>query len=89
MKAEKEAEEEETYERDATELLGHFKEEPEETPAQAQDAEDLMKQFMSDMKEVDRDNEVNRVLWAFKLNAFEKMNLRFTATAGEVKTAYR
>lgn len=48
-----------------------------------------MKQFMLDMKAVDRDNEVNRVLWAFKLNPFEKLDLRFTATAAEVKTAYR
>ena len=80
---------EETYERDATELLGHFKSQEEETPAQTEDAEALMKQFMLDMKDVDRENEVNRMLWAFKLNPFEKLDLRFTATAAEVKTAYR
>jgi hypothetical protein len=79
---------EEMYERDASELLTAFgeKEEAEEKPV---DMDALMKQFMLEMKDVDRDNEVNRVLWAFKLNPLEKLNLRFTATAGEVKRAYR
>ena len=86
----KKEEAEETYERDATELLGAFKadEEP-PTKEEAVDAEALLKQFMLDMKDVDRDNEVTRVLGAFKLNPFEKLNLRFTATAAEVKRAYR
>jgi hypothetical protein len=82
-------EDEETYELDATQLLGAFKEEKVETEEEVQDAEDLMQQFMADMRAVDRDNEVNRILWAFKLNPFEKMNLRFTATAAEVKKQYR
>jgi hypothetical protein len=85
----KDEEEEETFERDATELLGAFKAEPQETAAEAVDAEALMKQFMLEMKAVDRDNEVIRILNAFKLNPFEKINLRFTATAAHVRKAYR
>ncbi|GFR40029.1 hypothetical protein Agub_g565 [Astrephomene gubernaculifera] len=53
------------------------------------DPDDLLKEFFSDLKEVDRDNEVNRILWAFKLNPFEKLNLRFDATAEDVKRQYR
>ncbi|GLI71078.1 hypothetical protein VaNZ11_015996 [Volvox africanus] len=53
------------------------------------DPDDLLKAFFSDLKEVDRDNEVNRILWAFKLNPFEKLNLRFDATAEDVKRQYR
>ena len=88
--AKTEDEDQETYERDATELLGAFKdEEKPQSVSEAHDAEALMKQFMLDMKAVDRDNEVNRIIWAFKLNPFEKMGLRFTATASDVKTAYR
>ncbi|KAG1680813.1 hypothetical protein FOA52_008146 [Chlamydomonas sp. UWO 241] len=44
---------------------------------------------MSDVRDVDRDNEVNRILWAFKLNPYEKFNLRFDATMEEVKKQYR
>ncbi|KXZ44045.1 hypothetical protein GPECTOR_75g769 [Gonium pectorale] len=53
------------------------------------DPEDLLKAFFSDLKDVDRDNEVNRILWAFKLNPFEKLNLRFDATPEDVKRQYR
>ncbi|GIL61772.1 hypothetical protein Vafri_16156 [Volvox africanus] len=53
------------------------------------DPDDLLKVFFSDLKEVDRDNEVNRILWAFKLNPFEKLNLRFDATVEDVKRQYR
>jgi hypothetical protein len=45
--------------------------------------------FFSDMKDVDRDNEVNRILWAFKLNAYEKLNLRFDATPDDIKRQFR
>jgi DnaJ family protein C protein 8 len=38
---------------------------------------------------VDRDNEVNRVLWAFKLNPYEKLNVRFDATPEDIRRAYR
>ena len=46
-------------------------------------------EFFSELREVDRDNEVNRVLWAFKLNPYEKLNARFDATPEEVRKAFR
>lgn len=57
-------------------------------PAPVSDV-DLLKEFFSELKDVDRDNEVNRILWAFKLNPFEKLGLRFDATAEDVKRQYR
>ena len=80
---------EETYELDATELLDSFKDGTEDSDAAPLDLDALMKEFMQDMREVDRHGEVDRVLWAFKLNPFEKLNLPFTATAADVKSAYR
>ncbi|KAG2484006.1 hypothetical protein HYH03_017173 [Edaphochlamys debaryana] len=53
------------------------------------DPEDLLKAFFSDLRDVDRDNEVNRILWAFKLNPFEKLALTFDATPEDVKKQYR
>lgn len=41
------------------------------------------------MREVDRDNEVNRILGAFKLNPLEQMGLHFDATQEEAKRQYR
>ncbi len=38
---------------------------------------------------MDRDNEVNRILGAFKLNPFEQMGLRFDASHEEAKRQYR
>lgn len=58
-------------------------------PVEEEDADDLLKAFFSDLKDVDRDNEVNRILWAFKLNPFEKLNLRFDSAVEEVRKAYR
>ena len=49
----------------------------------------LIQEFYSDMREVDRENEVNRILGAFKLNPYEMLNLRFDATAEDVRRAYR
>lgn len=83
------AAQEETFERDATQLLGAFQDEPVDATEEPVDAEELMKQFLLEMKDVDRSNEVVRVLSAFKLNPFEKLGLRFTATASDVKKAYR
>ena len=45
--------------------------------------------FFAEVREVDRDNEVNRILGAFKLNPFEQMGLRFDATHEEAKRQYR
>ena len=41
------------------------------------------------MKEIDRENEVNRILGAFKLNPYEMLGLKFTATDDDIKRAYR
>eukprot|EP00195_Chlamydomonas_chlamydogama_P010477 CAMPEP_0202899082 /NCGR_PEP_ID=MMETSP1392-20130828/7414_1 /ASSEMBLY_ACC=CAM_ASM_000868 /TAXON_ID=225041 /ORGANISM="Chlamydomonas chlamydogama, Strain SAG 11-48b" /LENGTH=328 /DNA_ID=CAMNT_0049585175 /DNA_START=45 /DNA_END=1032 /DNA_ORIENTATION=+ len=63
----------------------------EDAPAEPfnMDIDEALKVFFSDMKDVDRDNEVNRILWAFKLNPFERLNLRFDATIEDVKRQYR
>ncbi len=41
------------------------------------------------MKDVDRNNEVVRILSAFRLNGFEQLGLRFDCTPEDVRTAYR
>ncbi len=41
------------------------------------------------MRDVDRENEVHRILGAFKLNPFEQLGLRFDASVEDVKKAYR
>ncbi|GBF96662.1 hypothetical protein Rsub_09295 [Raphidocelis subcapitata] len=51
--------------------------------------ESVFKEFFAEVREVDRDNEANRILWAFKLNPFEKLNLRFDATPEEIRRQYR
>ncbi|KAG2431279.1 hypothetical protein HYH02_013410 [Chlamydomonas schloesseri] len=61
----------------------------ERPPPEELDPDDLLNAFFSDLKEVDRDNEVNRILWAFKLNPYEKLNLRFDATPEEIKKQFR
>lgn len=49
----------------------------------------LLKEFFAEVSEVERDNEVNRVLTCFKLNPFEHLNLSFSSTENEVKRQYR
>ena len=41
------------------------------------------------MKDVDRENEVMRIIGAFKLNPFEQLNLKFDATPNDVRRQYR
>ncbi len=41
------------------------------------------------MKETDRDNEVNRILGAFKLNPFEQLGLMFDASLEDARRQYR
>lgn len=41
------------------------------------------------MKEVDRENEVNRILGAFKLNPYEQLGLRFDCPPEAVQRQYR
>ncbi|CAM8949640.1 unnamed protein product [Rhodiola kirilowii] len=49
----------------------------------------LLKNFFAEVSEVERDNEVLRILSCFKLNAFEYLNLPFDATLDDVKRQYR
>ncbi|XP_042473193.1 J domain-containing protein spf31-like [Zingiber officinale] len=56
----------------------------------ADEMEDLLlKSFMSEVSEVERDNEVTRILSCFKLNPFEHLNLSFDSSVGDVKKQYR
>ncbi|KAL6966760.1 hypothetical protein U1Q18_032553 [Sarracenia purpurea var. burkii] len=49
----------------------------------------LLKNFFAEVSEVERDNEVVRILSCFKLNAFEYLNLPFDSSPDEVKRQYR
>ncbi|DBA65842.1 TPA: hypothetical protein ACH3X2_002873 [Trebouxia sp. C0005] len=59
------------------------------TSAPAADEGTLLKAFFQGMRDVDRENEVHRILGAFKLNPFEQLGLRFDASVEDVKKAYR
>ncbi|KAH7561314.1 hypothetical protein JRO89_XS10G0210500 [Xanthoceras sorbifolium] len=49
----------------------------------------LLKNFFAEVSEVERDNEVARILSCFKLNPFEYLNLPFDASLDDVKKQYR
>ncbi|XP_019234571.1 PREDICTED: J domain-containing protein spf31 isoform X2 [Nicotiana attenuata] len=49
----------------------------------------LLKQFFAEVSEVERDNEVNRILSCFKLNPFEHLNMSFDSSIDDVKKQYR
>ncbi|KVH88242.1 DnaJ domain-containing protein [Cynara cardunculus var. scolymus] len=49
----------------------------------------LLKNFYAEVSEVERDNEVARILSCFKLNAFEYLNLPFDSSPEDVKKQYR
>lgn len=49
----------------------------------------LLKSFFAEVGEVERDNEVARILSCFKLNPFEHLNLSFNSTPEDVKRQYR
>ncbi|KAJ6303344.1 hypothetical protein OIU77_017261 [Salix suchowensis] len=49
----------------------------------------LLKSFFAEVSEVERDNEVTRILSCFKLNPFEYLNLPFEATPEDIKKQYR
>lgn len=49
----------------------------------------LLKNFFAEVSEVERDNEVVRILACFKLNAFEYLNLPFDSSPDDVKKQYR
>ncbi|XP_019199239.1 PREDICTED: dnaJ homolog subfamily C member 8 [Ipomoea nil] len=58
-------------------------------PTTSTDEDALLKQFFAEVSEVERDNEVNRILSCFKLNPFEYLNLSFDSSLEEVKRQYR
>jgi DnaJ family protein C protein 8 len=49
----------------------------------------LLKNFFAEVSEVERDNEVHRILACFKLNPFEYLNLPFGSSPEEIKKQYR
>ncbi|KAM6576628.1 hypothetical protein CsatB_028465 [Cannabis sativa] len=49
----------------------------------------LLKNFFAEVSEVERDNEVLRILSCFKLNPFEYLNISFDSTPEDVKRQYR
>ncbi|KAE9463322.1 hypothetical protein C3L33_04754, partial [Rhododendron williamsianum] len=49
----------------------------------------LLKNFFAEVSEVERENEVHRILSCFKLNAFEYLNLPFDSSLEDVKKQYR
>ncbi|KAL9258028.1 J domain-containing protein [Drosera capensis] len=57
--------------------------------AAVEEDDQLMKKFFAEVGEVERDNEVVRILSCFKLNPFEYLNLPFSASPEDVRKQYR
>jgi len=57
--------------------------------AKEQQPQATLKDFYADMKEVDRENEVMRILGAFRLNPYEILGLRFDVDPKEIPRTYR
>ncbi len=57
--------------------------------AKQQQPQATLKDFYADMKEVDRENEVMRILGAFRLNPYEILGLRFDVDPKEIPRTYR
>lgn len=53
------------------------------------DIDAAFREFLGEMRGVDRDNEVERILRAFKLNPYEQLGVRFDATDDDIKKTYR
>ncbi|RLN41024.1 hypothetical protein C2845_PM01G09990 [Panicum miliaceum] len=53
------------------------------------DEDQLLKSFLAEVSETERDNEVLRILGCFKLNPFEHLKLSFDSSPDEVKKQYR
>ncbi|XP_010535717.1 PREDICTED: J domain-containing protein spf31 [Tarenaya hassleriana] len=53
------------------------------------DEDAILKSFFAEVGEVERDNEVARILSCFKLNPFEHLNLPFGSSVDDVKKQYR
>ncbi|VAH89029.1 hypothetical protein VPH35_065108 [Triticum aestivum] len=64
---------------------------PPRTPMGSSEADDdqLLKSFLAEVSEAERDNEVLRILGCFKLNPFEHLKLSFDSSVDEVKKQYR
>ncbi|KAF3965871.1 hypothetical protein CMV_009978 [Castanea mollissima] len=60
-----------------------------EASSNSTDDDLLLKNFFAEVSEVERDNEVNRILTCFKLNPFEHLNLPFGASPEDIKRQYR
>lgn len=48
-----------------------------------------LQEFYTDLKDAEREGEVNRILGAFKLNPYEQLNLHHDATPEDVRRQYR
>lgn len=53
------------------------------------DEDQLLKSFLAEVSEAERENEVHRILGCFKLNPFEHLKLSFDSSPDEVKKQYR
>ncbi|KAG2333563.1 hypothetical protein Bca52824_004743 [Brassica carinata] len=53
------------------------------------DDDAILKSFLAEVGEVERDNEVVRILSCFRLNPFEHLNLSFDSSTDDVKRQYR
>lgn len=51
--------------------------------------EEALKEFYSDLKDAEREGEVQRILGAFKLNPYEQLGMRNEAPVEEVRRQYR
>lgn len=51
--------------------------------------DDILRAFLSEVNEVSREAEVERILSCFKLNPYEHLSLRFDSAATDVKRQYR
>eukprot|EP00884_Botryococcus_braunii_P004679 jgi/Botrbrau1/14211/Bobra.0254s0001.1 len=61
-----------------------------EAPATTPEEEELLlKEFFREVRETDRDSEVNRILGAFRLNPFEQLGLRFDCSLEDIRRQYR
>eukprot|EP00191_Tetraselmis_sp_GSL018_P003887 CAMPEP_0177602280 /NCGR_PEP_ID=MMETSP0419_2-20121207/14770_1 /TAXON_ID=582737 /ORGANISM="Tetraselmis sp., Strain GSL018" /LENGTH=300 /DNA_ID=CAMNT_0019095725 /DNA_START=116 /DNA_END=1018 /DNA_ORIENTATION=+ len=54
-----------------------------------ENADELLKEFFTEVKATDRDNEVIRILEAFKLNPFDQLGVKYDATLEEINSKYR
>ncbi|CAA7403776.1 unnamed protein product [Spirodela intermedia] len=73
----------------AADALAASRAESDRNLKQKQEEDLLLKGFLAEVSEVERDNEVIRILSCFKLNPFEHLNLSFDSSLDDVKRQYR